>query len=407
MISRVRQWLDKIPLTEPIERQQASVFQWVLIGWIMLASVAALILIPPTFLLQFGEASAPGPSGPIPPFFMELLWVLVVATILLWVTPVSALTLLRRGRFTLAVTIATIGLLLTHSIATFILGISNAAAFVVFLIPIALAGFLAGRRLLLTAAAWSIAVIIVVAILQSFTPPMAGFFAALPGPDGTTASMQRGAIGFDLGFFIGATVLLTVLFDRFGGALRLALTRALAREEELHSIRASLEETVTERTSALQTALTEVQTRAAEQTGLLAEIEDQRAMIRDLSVPVIPINATTLVMPLVGALDSNRLRQLQEQSLHALERTSARKLVFDITGVPIVDTQVAQGLLMTIRAARLLGAEVALVGIRPEVAQSIVGLGIDLRDVSTFSDLQSALARVAARTPQNGDGKGS
>jgi rsbT co-antagonist protein RsbR len=130
-------------------------------------------------------------------------------------------------------------------------------------------------------------------------------------------------------------------------------------------------------------------------------------MIRDLSVPVIPINATTLVMPLVGALDSNRLRQLQEQSLHALERTSARKLVFDITGVPIVDTQVAQGLLMTIRAARLLGAEVALVGIRPEVAQSIVGLGIDLRDVSTFSDLQSALARVATRTPQNRDGKSS
>jgi hypothetical protein len=273
MISRMRRWLDKIPLTDPIERQQASVLQWVLLGWIVLASVAALILIPPTFLLQFGEAPAPGLSGPTPPFFMMLLWVLVVATTLLWVTPVSALVLLRRGRFTLAVAAATIGLLLTHSIATFILGISNAAAFVVFLIPIALAGFLAGRRLLLTAAAWSIAVIIVVAILQSLTPPMAGFFAALPGPDGTTASMQRGAIGFDLGFFIGATVLLTVLFDRFGGALRLALTRALAREEELLSIRASLEETVTERTSALQTALNEVQTRAEEQTGLLVEIE--------------------------------------------------------------------------------------------------------------------------------------
>jgi rsbT co-antagonist protein RsbR len=116
-------------------------------------------------------------------------------------------------------------------------------------------------------------------------------------------------------------------------------------------------------------------------------------VIKDLAVPVIPISATTLVMPLVGALDTTRLRQVQEQSLQALNRTSARTLIFDITGVPVVDSQVAQGLLMTVRAARLLGAQVTLVGIRPEVAQSIVGLGLDLSDVSTFSDLQSALSR--------------
>jgi anti-anti-sigma regulatory factor len=339
---------------------------------------------------------------------MTLLWILAFATTLLWITPVSALTLLRRGRFKLAVAVATLGLLLTHTIATFILGVTSGAVLVVFYIPIALAGLLAGRRLLLSATAWSIAAIVAVAILQSSTPPMAGFFAAITGPDGTSAnSPEGGVVAFDVGFFIGTAILLTALLDRFGGALRLALTRALAREGELSSIRASLEETVAERTAALQTALTEVQTRAEEQAGLLAAIEDQRVMLRELSVPVIPITETTLVMPLVGALDSNRLRQLQEQSLRALERTSARKLVFDITGVPVVDTQVAQGLLMTIRAARLLGAEVVLVGIRPEVAQSIVGLGIELRDVSTFSDLQSALARVGAPTPQNRNGKGS
>jgi rsbT co-antagonist protein RsbR len=146
----------------------------------------------------------------------------------------------------------------------------------------------------------------------------------------------------------------------------------------------------------LQTALNDVQARAEKQAQLLEEIEYQRATIRDLSVPVIPISATTLVMPLVGALDSNRLRQLREQCLQALAQRGARTLVLDITGVPIVGTQVAQGLLMTVRAARLLGTEVALVGIRPEVAQSIVGLGLELCDVRTFSDLQSALDRVAA-----------
>jgi rsbT co-antagonist protein RsbR len=79
----------------------------------------------------------------------------------------------------------------------------------------------------------------------------------------------------------------------------------------------------------------------------------------------------------------------------ALEHKSARYLVRDITGVPLVDSQVAQGLLSVVQAARLLGAQVLLVGIRPEVAQAIVGLGLDLRDIYTTSDLQSALNHIA------------
>jgi rsbT co-antagonist protein RsbR len=268
--------------------------------------------------------------------------------------------------------------------------------FVVFQIPIALAGLLSGRRLLLIVSGLSIAVMVLVTILESFSPPLAGFIAAVPGPDGVVISpLVNQPVGLNIGFFVGVSMLLTLLLDRFGSALRDALTSSLEREDELKGIRASLETTVAERTSALQTALDDVRTRAEEQALLLEQVENQRAMIKDLSVPVIPISATTLVMPLVGALDSTRLRQLQEQCLQALEQRAARMLVLDITGVPIVDTQVAQGLLMTVRAARLLGAEVALVGIRPEVAQSIVGLGLELRDVRTFSDLQSALDRAS------------
>jgi rsbT co-antagonist protein RsbR len=394
MISSLRRWLDKLALTDPIERRQAFVFQWVLIGWIILASIQNLAI----YIFFSSSPSSPSPA-PMPPIFLVLILLLNVAGILLWLCPVGALVLLRRGRFKLSVSVATLGLLLTHTIATYILGVTSASVFVVFQIPIALAGLLAGRRLLLTVAGWSITVMVAVTILESFSPPLAGFFAAMPGPDGVVVSPLNADTGLSVGFFVGVTILLTLLLDRFGGALRVALTTALDREEELKGIRASLEVTVAERTAALQTALDEVQARAEEQARMFEEIEYQRATIKDLSVPVIPISATTLVMPLVGALDSTRLRQLQEQSLQALERTSARTLVFDITGVPIVDTQVAQGLLMTVRAARLLGAEVALVGIRPEVAQSIVGLGLELRDVSTFSDLQSALDRIATKMP--------
>jgi rsbT co-antagonist protein RsbR len=99
-------------------------------------------------------------------------------------------------------------------------------------------------------------------------------------------------------------------------------------------------------------------------------------------------------MPLVGTLDSTRLELTQDLALDAIGRAHARHLVLDITGVPLVDSQVAQGLVSVVQSARLLGSEVVLVGVRPEVAQAIVGLGIDLRGVRTFSDLRSAINGV-------------
>ena len=174
-----------------------------------------------------------------------------------------------------------------------------------------------------------------------------------------------------------------------------ARQQAETAAQMLSRVNVDLEATVAERTESLQTALQDVQTRSDEQARLLEEVQQQRILLRELSVPVIPISATTLIMPLVGALDSARLLQIQEQALRALEHTSTRYLVLDITGVPLVDSQVAQGLLSVVQAARLLGAQVLLVGIRPEVAQAIVGLGLDLRDIYTTSDLQSALSHIA------------
>ncbi len=162
---------------------------------------------------------------------------------------------------------------------------------------------------------------------------------------------------------------------------------------ELRSAKSNLETIVESRTADLQSALAEVQQHADAQERLLAELEEQRNTIRDLSVPVIPISATTLIMPLVGSLDSVRLENIQTQALHTLEHSLARHLIVDITGVPVVDSVVARGLVSVFRAAQLLGADVTLVGVRPEVAQSIVGLGIDLAGMHTARDLRSALDR--------------
>jgi anti-anti-sigma regulatory factor/HAMP domain-containing protein len=159
----------------------------------------------------------------------------------------------------------------------------------------------------------------------------------------------------------------------------------------------SLEQRVTDRTADLKLALDEVETRAREQERLLEENRQQRETIREMSVPVLPVTDALLVMPLVGALDTERLRLLQEQALRAIERSRARTLILDITGVPIVDSQVAQGLIGVVQAARLLGAEVLLVGIRPEVAQAIVTLGLSLSELRTYNDLQGALSRQPMR----------
>lgn len=182
-----------------------------------------------------------------------------------------------------------------------------------------------------------------------------------------------------------------VLLWQFHARLTDALKQTQTANSALLQAQTGLEQQVAERTAALQVALTDVETRAAEQARLLAENEQQREAIREMSVPVLPVNRDTLVMPLVGALDSARLVQIQEQALSRLEATRARCLLLDITGVPVVDSQVAQGLVRVVQAAQLLGAEVALIGIRPEVAQTIVGLGLDLSSITTYSDLQGAL----------------
>jgi rsbT co-antagonist protein RsbR len=144
-----------------------------------------------------------------------------------------------------------------------------------------------------------------------------------------------------------------------------------------------------DRADAARTVAEVAHSKIAEQ---LATIEEQRTVISEMSVPILPLSDSTLVLPLVGALDSGRMHQAQERALKAIEDTSAHFLLLDITGVPVVDTLVALGLLQIVHTGSLLGCTVVLVGIRPEVAQAIVGIGLDLRRVVTRSTLQSGIA---------------
>jgi rsbT co-antagonist protein RsbR len=174
-------------------------------------------------------------------------------------------------------------------------------------------------------------------------------------------------------------------------AAKQAYQRAEQAAAERDTLNARLEAQVQERTAALERALQEVEARAAQQALLLEEVGLQRAAIRELSVPVLPVGKDTLVLPLVGAVDSARRRDVQERALDSIQAAGARRLILDVTGTPVIDSQVAQGLLALVQGAKLLGAEVLLVGMRPEVAQTIVSLGLDIAGVQTFRDLHAAL----------------
>jgi rsbT co-antagonist protein RsbR len=121
-------------------------------------------------------------------------------------------------------------------------------------------------------------------------------------------------------------------------------------------------------------------------------ISDQATTMLELSTPVVRLWEGIIAVPLVGTLDSARTQLVMEKLLDTLVATSAGHAVIDITGVPTVDTEVAQHLLKTVSAARLLGAECSISGIRPQVAQTIVSLGIEFGDIATKATLADALA---------------
>jgi rsbT co-antagonist protein RsbR len=121
-------------------------------------------------------------------------------------------------------------------------------------------------------------------------------------------------------------------------------------------------------------------------------IADQATSMLELSTPVVRLWEGIVAVPLVGTLDSARTQLVMERLLDTLVATGADHAVIDITGVPTVDTEVAQHLLKTVSAVRLVGAECTISGIRPQVAQTIVSLGIEFGDIATKATLADALA---------------
>ncbi len=120
-------------------------------------------------------------------------------------------------------------------------------------------------------------------------------------------------------------------------------------------------------------------------------IRDQQEAIRELSTPVLQVRERLLILPIVGVIDPRRARQLTEQLLRGIRTNRARVVVIDITGVAAMDSNVANHLVLTVEASRLLGATVIVTGLSPEIAQTLVNIGVDLTKMNTVGDLQGGI----------------
>jgi len=136
------------------------------------------------------------------------------------------------------------------------------------------------------------------------------------------------------------------------------------------------------------------------QKGREEVISRQQQELLELSTPVVKLWEGVLALPMIGTLDSARTQVVMESLLQRIVETGAEIAIIDITGVPTVDTLTAQHLIKTVTAARLMGADCIISGIRPQIAQTIVHLGVDLADVSTKATLADAFRLALGRTGQ-------
>ncbi len=136
-------------------------------------------------------------------------------------------------------------------------------------------------------------------------------------------------------------------------------------------------------------------------------IRQQQDSILELSTPVLQVRERLLILPIIGVLDNQRARQLTEQLLRGIRTHRAKVVVIDITGVPDVDGSVANSLVQTVDASRLMGAEVIITGLSSEIAQTLVTIGVDLTKMRTVGDLQGGIEeaerRLGFKVIRNGD----
>ncbi|GAB4432335.1 MAG: hypothetical protein OHK0015_19680 [Chloroflexi bacterium OHK40] len=191
-------------------------------------------------------------------------------------------------------------------------------------------------------------------------------------------------------------IFVLVMVVSFREALRAELARTQEQEVALRAARDSLQEQVAQQTVELRAAFEESEQRARELSSTLAALAQREATIRQLEAPIIPVMAGVILVPLIGQSGSEHMQMVGDRILAEIVERRAYDVIIDITSVSMIDTATAQQLLQLASSVRLVGARAVLVGIRPEVAQTIVSLGISLT-MPTYATLEQAVTSLLKR----------
>lgn len=366
-MTRFARWIGAVQLDDPIARQQAVLVQWMYMG-ILVATVLAI---------PVGSSLASTAPGRI---------AIAIATASLIPCAGAAWRLLRRGLFQRSVLLMTLGWELCLAVYLLALGLTTSGPILLILaLPVTLAGLLTGRTGLLLALGGELMIVAALLALEIAGSPLVGFAA----PQGLSAWLV-------FAVFILGVGLLGVLLAFFSGSLRGALQMALQREGELEAERLRQVSLIDEQTASLRATLATVEEQKAQLAATVQEMEAQQEVIRALSAPILPVLPGVLVLPIIGALDAQRSAQIEAQTLVSVVEQRASVVIFDVTGLAIMDVPVANALARTSAALRLLGARVILVGIRPEVAQTLSTLGLTFQQITSYADLEEAVQTLAS-----------
>jgi len=342
-----RQWIEPRSTDERIARQE----QLVSILSLGAAGVSAVYLL----VLMVGWGVTPG----------AVHWVSLLGGVL--AVGLSALSYwqVRSGHVRPAAILIVIGAAFVGLYSTYMRGTVSVAA-VLLVLPVLFAGMaISGRAGVITAAV-IFALYLALTFLQS--QPWGIKPVLQTAASAGTADMSGIALAFATLTLVALVTWLTMN----------ALERFLQRAQERHQV---LQRLADEKDHLLQ----ELEARGEAQRRLVE-------MVRELGSPIIPLARGVIAMPLIGTVDSERAQGIMTALLQGVQERRARVAIVDITGVPVVDTAVAGALLKAAHGVRLLGAEAILTGIRTEVAQTIVGLGVDLTGITTRATLEEGLA---------------
>jgi len=359
-------WIKRFLPAPIFEGDEDKTYIAGLVNGVLLISLAGVVL-----LLVAGVTGGLDESG-------------VVGTqgsILMIVIFVVLKVLLHRGHIRFVGTVLSLTIWVAVTVLIFAFDGIRDVALTGYFVAIAMTSLLLGGRTLL-----------VITLLSSIAVA-AVFYAERSG---TIATSLGNLPGSDDLFFVLVTLNVTAFLSGITVRRMLAgYERARRNEEALEKAYAETEGQVKERTAELEREIEERTRMQEENLRLQQEVIDaQQRAIRELSTPIIPILEGVIVMPLVGSIDTSRARDITRSLLVGIRQHSAKVVILDITGVPIVDSGVAAYLNKTIQAARLKGARTIVTGISEAVAETIVDLGIDWSGIETLSDLRTGLRVV-------------